>query len=112
MSVIIVMLILVTIGQVLVCHFSLWWIISIVARIMFCCRVIGATFKFKKIRNIEIAAFVCMFVFNLIFSKNGMPWVRLLLYILFSGAAVLLEWLDDRLYVYVVENEEDYDEED
>ena len=107
MNAIIVILIIDTIIQLLACKFSLWWLISLICRLLFCCRIVGATFKVKSLSIGEIVAFCSMFLFNMLFAKNGMPWLRILLNLLFSGIAIILMYLDDLLYVYVIEDEVD-----
>lgn len=110
MSPIIIILIIDTIAQVVFCHFSLWWIISLIARIAFCSRIIGATIKVKKLAIAEGIAFAAMFLFNWLFKgDNPMPWVKILLYFVFTAVAIGLEYLDDILYVYVIEDMEDND---
>jgi hypothetical protein len=107
MNAIIVLLIIDTIIQLITCHFTLWWLISFVCRLLFCCRIVGATFKVKKLAIGELVAFGCMLLFNMLFAKNGIPWIRLILTLLFSAIAVGLEYLDDLMYVYVIEDEDD-----
>ncbi len=107
MSVIIALVIIDTIIQLIVCHFSLWWIISLICRVVFCLRVIGATFKIKSLAIGEGVAFAMMLVFHAVFSKDNMPWLRIGLYLLMSLIALGLEALDNIMYVYDVE---DYDE--
>lgn len=106
MSVIIFLIIVITILQLIVCHVSLWWIIGLVCRCLFCCRIIGATFKVKNLAIGEAVAFGSMLLFNILFSKDGMPWLRLLAFLLMSAGVVILEYLDDILYVYVIEDDE------
>ena len=107
MSWIIILLIIDTVIQLFACHFTLWWIIAVIARILFCLRIVGATIKVKNLAIVEIVALACMFVFNMIFAKESFPWLRLLLFAFFSGISCLLMFLDDILYVYVTEDDED-----
>lgn len=110
MNAIIILLIIDTIIQLIVCHFSLWWLIALICRLLFCCRIIGATFKVKKLAIGECVAVGLMLVFDMMFSGDGMPWVRIGLYLLFTLIAIVLMYLDDILYVYVIEDEEEQDE--
>lgn len=110
MSVIIVLLIIDTIIQLLVCKFSLWWLICLICRALFCCRIIGATFKVKTLFKGEIVAVASMLLFHIIFKGNGFPWIRFLLFIVFTIVACFLEFLDDALYVYSVEDVENDEE--
>lgn len=106
MSVIIVLIILDTILQLILCKFSLWWIICLICRLLFCCRAIGATFKVAKLCKGEIAAIALMLLFHIVFKGSGFPWLRFILFVLFSGTACLLMFLDEWLYVYVIEDVE------
>ena len=107
MSAIIVLLIIVTILQVVICHFSLWWLIALICRVLFSTRIIGVTFKVKKLAITEGVVFGVMLIFNMLFSKDSMPWLNIFLYLIFSLVAIGLEYLDDILYVYVIEDEEE-----
>lgn len=107
MSVIIFLIIVDTIVQVKVCGFSLWWIICLVSRILFCTRVIGVTFKFKKLAIAEASALGCMFVWNILFAAKNFPWQRILFFTAFICIAIGLMLLDNLLYVYVVEDAEE-----
>lgn len=107
MSVIIILLIIDTVIQLLVCKLSLWWIISLICRALFCCRAIGATFKVKTLCKVEIVGIAVMWLFHIIFKGDGFPWLRFFLFILFSAVACFLMFLDEWLYVYVIEDVED-----
>ena len=107
MNIIIALICIDTIVQLFVCHFSLWWIIAFVCRLLFCCRIIGATFKVKNLAIGECVAFAAMLIFNMLFHNEGLPWVRLLLFALFSALSIGLMFLDDALYVYIVKDVED-----
>jgi len=107
MNAIIVLLIIDTVLQILVCKFSLWWLLSVLCRLLFCCRIIGATFAVKKLAIGEAVIFCSMLLFNVLFSGDGMPWLKLFSYLAFSGIAIILEYLDDILYVYVIEDDND-----
>lgn len=107
MNWIIVLLIVDTVIQLFACHFNLWWIIAVIARFLFCLRIVGATIKVKTLTILEIVAFACMLVFNMVFAKGSLPVLRLLLFAFFSGISCLLMFLDDMLYVYVIEDDED-----
>ena len=107
MNVITILIILTTIGQLIVCHFSLWWIIALCCRIMFMARIIGATFKVKKLAIGEGVAWASMLLWHMIFSKGALPWSRIGLFLLFSFIVVILMFIDDFFYVYVVEDEDD-----
>ena len=104
MSVIIALIIIDTILQVIVCHFSLWWLVCLICRILFICRAVGVTFRIKKLAIGEAVAFGAMLLFNMFFASNGIHWGKIIFFLLFSIIAVGLEFLDDILYVYVIED--------
>lgn len=107
MNAIIIVVIITTILQLLFCHFSLWWIIALIARVLFSLRIVGATFKVKHLAVVEGVAFICMLLFNMLFKKGAVPWGRLGLFLLFSAIAVGVMFLDDILYVYVIDDDEE-----
>ena len=107
MNIFIILIAVLTIIQLLACHFSLWWILAVLARVLFSLRVVGATFKVKKLAILEGVSWACMLVFNMVFSKDNLPWVRLLVFALMSALCVFLMFLDDILYVYVTEDDDD-----
>ena len=107
MSVIIALLCAITIVQLFVCKFSLWWIICLICRLLFCCRAIGSTFKVKSLAKGELVAIGAMWLWYIVFKVDGFPWMRFLLFILMSAVSVLLMFLDEWLYVYVIEDVDD-----
>ena len=109
MNIIIASVLVLTGVQLWLCKFSLWWLISLICRILFCCRIVGATVKVRKLLTGEIVAFATMFLFNLLFAST-FPWGRIIIYLLLSLLCVGLEFLDDLLYVYTIEDEEGFSE--
>lgn len=107
MSAIILLVIIATIAQVVLCHFSLWWIIAVICRVAFCMRVIGALFKVKSLAIGEGVAVALMFVYNMVAHKGELPWGRMGIFLLISLIVVGLEFLDTYMYVYDIE---DYEE--
>lgn len=107
MNVIIALIIVSTIIELLVCKLSLWWIIALVARGLFCLRIVGATFKVKALSITEVAALAGLILFEMIFHKGEIHWWRILFFVLFTVFNCLMMWLDDLLYVYVIEDDED-----
>lgn len=107
MNAIIIAIIVFTILQVVVCKFSLWWLIALVCRLLFACRIVGATIKVKNLCIGEAVAFGAMFIFNMMFSGDSFPWLKLFLFLLMSAICCFLMFLDDILYVYVIEDDED-----
>ncbi len=107
MSAIIVIIAVLTVLQVVVCHFSLWWLIALACRIAFSLRMIGAIFKVKSFAVGEGVAVAMMILFYALFKKDAIPWVRIGVYTLISAVVLGLEFLDSILYVYTVEDDED-----
>jgi len=98
---------LITIIELFVCHFHLWWILAVIARLLFSLRLVGATFKIKRLIMTEGVACACMIVWNMLFAKNNMPWLRILLFIGFALICSFIMILDDMLATYVTRDVED-----
>lgn len=109
MSIIVFFIILFTIVQVIVCHFTFWWLLAVIARIIFSVRNFGIIVKTKYPIIMEGVAMATMFLFYLLFNKNSFPWARVGLNILLTLVVVAIELLDGMLYVY---DTVDYEEED
>lgn len=107
MNVFIILILIATILELLICKFSLWWIIAVIARLLFCLRVVGATFNVKKLCVTEGVAVGCMLIFNMLFHKGAIPWLRVFAFLLFAVFNCVMMFLDDILYVYVIEDDED-----
>ena len=107
MSGIIVFIILATIGQTVVCGFSLWMFIGLICRLLFTLRGIGVIFKTKPIFVGEGVALATMLLWYLLFHKDAVPWLTILFNTLFVLFIVFLEWLDGMLYVYEVIDEDE-----
>lgn len=105
MNAIMIVLIIDTALQLTLCKFSLWYIITLCARVMFMARMFGIAFKIKTCMIIEAVAWCSMLLFHFLFHKGNLPWMHILLYLLFGGIACLLMFLDDFLYVYVTQDD-------
>ena len=108
MSVIMFFVIASTVGQLLTCGFSLWWIVSLICRMIFILRSFGIIFKTKPLFVGEGFSLGMMLLWYFLFRKESIPWLTILLTVLFTGLVVFLEWLDGILYVYEVIDEEDF----
>ena len=98
--------------QIGVCGFSLPMFVSCIGRGLFLLRLIGSVIPVKVSLGFEAARLLLTFI-ALIFTKSGINWVSVLLIILFTGLVCFLYLIDDRLYLYVVEDdveEEEYEE--
>ena len=109
MSVIVFFILLFTIVQVVVCHFTFWWILALIARIIFSMRNFGIIVKTKYPIVMEGVAKAIMFVFYLMFNKDSFPWLRVGLNLLLTLLVIGIELLDGMLYVY---DTVDYEEEE
>lgn len=97
----------VTVIELFVCHFTLWWILALAARFLFFLRLVGATFKIKRLMITEGVACACMLVWNMLFSKNNMPWLRILLFFGFALICCITMAIDDMVATYVTRDAED-----
>ena len=107
MLILIILMLLITVIQLFVCHFSLWWLIVVVDRLLFSLRIVGATFKVRTLNICEGVAFCAMLIFNMIFSKEGLPWLRLGVFLLLSAISCAIMIFDDMFYVYTVEDDDE-----
>lgn len=99
---------LVTIIELFVCHFTLWWVIALAARLMFSLRLVGATIKIKTLAIMEAIALGSMLVWNMIFAKDSLPWFRIIMFALFGLICVGIMFIDDMTEIYTSVDEEDY----
>ncbi len=106
MNAIIILLIIDTIVQFVVCHFSLFWIIALVGRFLFSLRIVGATFKVHKLCIVEGVSLVSVLLWHMIVHKGAIPWVNILLYALFSFIACALMFIDNAFYVYYTDDDD------
>lgn len=104
---VIILIAIVTVLEVFICHFNLWWIIVLIDRILFSLRMIGVTISIKTLGIVEGIAFAAMLLFNMIFAKGHIPWLRLLIFAVCGVVCWFMMFLDDVFYVYVCEDEED-----
>lgn len=93
--------------EVFVCHFTLWWVLAIIARLLFSLRIVGATFKVKRLAITEGIAVACMIVWNMIFAKGHIPWLRIGIFLLFAIVSCVIMIVDDFYFVHVTLDEEE-----
>ena len=108
LSVPIIVIIVGSILQLLVCHISLWWLIAIVGRILFSLRMVGAVLKIKTTLTCEVAAVIAKILWSITFGSNSFEWKNFILFIAFSLICVLAEMFDEMMYVYITDEDEDY----
>lgn len=112
MIVILTLLTVLTVAEMFVCHFTLWWLIVLVDRGLFALRRIGAILPVKRLIITEGVAVFLMFLFHLLFSKGNIPWSRMLLTVLFNAVACGIMLWDSIFMVYdTVDIDEEEEEE-
>lgn len=107
MNAIIALIIVNTIVELFVCKLSLWWFIALISRVLFCLRIVGATFKVKTLTIVEAVALAGVVLFEMIFHKGAIQWGKILAFAICGLLSCFLMWIDDLLYVYVIEDDED-----
>lgn len=107
MNALIVILIIDTVLQLIICHFSLFWLIAFVVRLLFSMRIIGATFKVNHLCIAEAVALAFALLWHMIVHKGHIPWLNLLLFALFSAIACMIMFLDSIFYVYYTDDDDD-----
>ncbi len=107
MKLIIATIMTVTGLQLLVCHFSLWWLLSLVARVLFTLRRIGAVIPIRRLIITECVGLALMFLFYVLFRKGDLPVMRMLLNTLFCVISFGIMIYDDVTYVYDTVDVED-----
>lgn len=109
MSWVFISVLLLTVLQFILCHGLRWLFISVIltliARIMFMGRAIGAIVKVKNICILEGFSVGILVLINIL-SKHQTDWLKLLLFIIFTGLCCLIMFIDDALFLYVTEDEE------
>lgn len=96
-----------TLIELFVCHFTFWWMLAVIARLLFCLRIVGATFKVKRLAITEMIALACMLVWNMIFAKGYIPWLRIGFFLLFAVVSCVTMYIDDLYFVHVTLDEEE-----
>lgn len=93
-----------TVLQTITCGFSFPLLVSILGRFVFLLRLVGAVVPVKVSLGFEAARFffTCLAI---IFSKNGVDWVNVVLSILFTAVVCGLYIIDERFYLYVVDDD-------
>ena len=99
---------LASLAQLLLCGFSLYWLIAIIGRILFMLRFVGANFTLSTIRGFEVASLFVMCV-GILFTKTGVDWSSKFIFCLCSLISYVTMLIDDKLFLYVTE---DYNEEE
>lgn len=96
-----------TVIELFVCHFTFWWILALIARGLYSLRVVGATFKVKRLVVTEAIAFASMLLWNMLFAKGNMPWFRLLMFLVFGAICCLTMFIDDQYFILEIKDAEE-----
>lgn len=107
MSIFIIIIGILTLVQLFVAKFSLWWILCLVSRILFSTRIIGTQVKFKTLCIIEGLSLGCFLLWNFVFKVPVEGWLRLLGSLVITIIVLAVMFIDNILYVYVVEDAEE-----
>ena len=111
MSWVFISVLMISVGQTVVCGFGFPLLISYIGRLIFMLRCVGSVIPYTVSMGFEAAHLFFTFL-GLIFSKNGVVWVNVLFSLLFCAVVCSIYFIDDRFYLYVVVDDTDEDEED
>ena len=98
---------IVTLIELIITKFSLWFIIALIARLMFAARFVGAMFKQKHMCTLEGVAIACNLVWNMVMNKGHVNWVRILIFVICAALCIITELYDNSKYVYTTEDDEE-----
>lgn len=99
-------IILLAVANLIVCHLSIGLFLGLIGRALFLFRLLGAVIPIKASIIMEGCNLFCVFI-ALIFNKGPVYWPTILASVGFSAATILLYFLDNRYYLYVVEDEKE-----
>ena len=105
----IVIIAVATLLQLFICHLSLWWFIAIIGRLLFSLRMVGAIFKLKTSLTFEVVAVIAKILWVITFGSNSFEWSNFILFVTFCIICSLAEIFDEMLYVYITDEDEDFD---
>lgn len=98
---------IVTIAELILTKFSLWFVIACIARLMFSMRFFGAMFRPKHIFTFEGIAIACKLVWNMTMHKGSIDWVNFGIFVLCAIISILVVIYDNAKYVYTTEDDDD-----
>lgn len=88
--------------QLLICGFSLSFLISVVARILFLAKLLGMRIKLSVTTVMELASVFVLLLIPVIF-KSRISWLSVVVTLLIALVSITLAWYDDHFYVYTEE---------
>lgn len=100
----------ITILQIVLCSGLKWRLLCrlvlIICRVLFLMRAFGIVFKIKGMRIAELLNIGFQIVLGVLWPNNY-SWVALIVFTLLDLLSMFLEWLDDKFYIYTVEDVKD-----
>lgn len=102
-----IILSLTSVTQLLLEGFSVWWLLSLITNILFCLRVIGVTFSYKKLRTAQIVAYASCLVWRICIHNNPINWTKIGIAGIATAIAVALYTYDDSYYCYKTFDEDE-----
>lgn len=106
-------ILLVTVFQWLFTHSMSWFflsfLVSLISRGLFLSRMIGASISASVLIKVELASIVLLLVCSVVGKSKDI--LDIIIYILLSIVSCLFMFIDDKFYLYIVEDdkEEDYE---
>lgn len=101
-----IVIVILTIVQLVLCHFSFWWFLSLVARLLFLLRFMGVLLKTKYTFIMEGISIAIMLIWRSIYHSQGWQLKNMLITVIITAICVLTVVIDDINYVYVIEEDE------
>ncbi len=100
MKIILLLMTIVTGVQLYFCHLSLWFLMSLIARLLFAARRVGAIIPVKRLVITEGVGLAFMLLFYILFKKGAFPVMRAVINVVCCLAACGIMVYDDVTYVY------------
>lgn len=99
-------ILLLSVGQTVLCGFSFPLLISFIGRAAFLLRLVGSVIPIKVSLGFE-AADLFFVLLGIIFARGGHDWVNIAATLLFCALVAIHYLVDDSLYLYVVADEKE-----
>lgn len=101
--------ILVLVLQIAFAGFHLPLLLSLIGRVMFLLRMLGTVIPVKYCYYMEVGHLFFLFL-NMVFKGAETDWLSLGLNIVGCALTALLYYIDDRHYLYIIEDDVEEDE--
>ena len=109
MNLVFASVLIIAVLQTALAGFHLPLLISYIGRMMFLCRMLGTVINVKYCYWMELAHLFFLFI-GLVFNGSNTDWRSLLLNIAGCALTALLYFIDDKNYLYVVEDDVEEDD--